>query len=86
MSVKQMRENNMLKLLSLAIAVGFGALTLLAQTPNARAAAAAPLQVLQIEKFFEPDELVQKAHGWHCGNAYGPYGWHHHPGACRSAY
>lgn len=74
------------KLFSLAFAVSFGMLTLLGQTPDARAAAATPLQVLQIEKFFNQEELVQQAHGWHCGNAFGPFGWHHHPGACGGYY
>lgn len=28
-------------------------------------------------------EQVEKAHGWHCRPAVGPYrGWHRHPGAC----
>lgn len=76
----------MLRLLSLAFAACLGVLTVVGQTPEVRAAAATPLHVLQIEKFFEPDKLVQDAHGWHCGNDFGPYGWHHHPGACGGYY
>lgn len=83
---KNWRETNMFRRLSLAFAACLGALMVLGHTTDARAGAATPLHVLQIEKFFEPDELLQQVHGWHCGNAFGPYGWHHHPGACRAYY
>ncbi|MEM1198555.1 MAG: hypothetical protein AAGI06_04525 [Pseudomonadota bacterium] len=76
----------MFKRLSLAFAAVLGAVFILGQTSTAQAGAATPLHVLQIEKHVDADGLLQQVHAWHCRNAYGPFGWHHHPGACRGYY
>lgn len=56
------------------------------QANDAEAAAAAPLNVLQLERYFEPDPLAQNVHGWHCRSRRGPYGWHRHRRACGDYY
>lgn len=80
------RENVMFRFVWLTIAMFAGALATVSQTTSANAVAATPLQVLQIEKFLQPDPLAQKAHGWHCRRRVGPYGWHRHPRACGGYY
>ncbi len=70
----------------LTVTMMIGAIVALSQATEANAAAAAPLNVLQIEKFFEPDPLVENVHGWHCRGRRGPFGWHRHRRACGGYY
>ena len=76
----------MFKSIWLTVTMIVGAIVGLSQATDANAAAAAPLQVLQLEKFFDPDPLVQNVHGWHCRRRAGPFGWHRHPRACGGYY
>ncbi len=81
-----MWENKMFKSFWVAVTLLTGTLVALSQATDANAAAAAPLHVLQLEKYFNADPLVQNVHGWHCRRRAGPYGWHRHRRACRRDY